>query len=261
MRRLHLVLKLVQVSLLTALQYRANFVIEAVMAFFWLFWSIAPVALVFSAKEEIAGWRLMEAMLVQGWFLILQAILEGVINPNLVRIVELIRKGTLDFVLIKPADAQLLVSFTRVVPSKGVDILGGAALLVLSCHLLGIAPSAPHLLQALLLLAMGVAILYSLWLIVISSAFWFVKIDNLSYLFTAIFDAGRWPIHVFKGIVRTLLTFVVPVGLITSYPAMALLGVLSWGGFVTAFLVTLLFILLSRFVWRFALRHYTSASS
>ncbi|RME43854.1 MAG: ABC transporter permease [Deltaproteobacteria bacterium] len=261
MARFALILKLVQVSLLTALQYRANFMIEGGMALFWLVWNIAPVVLVFLAKPVIAGWHLMEAMLVVGWFLVLQAILEGVINPNLVDVVERIRKGTLDFVLLKPADAQLLVSFTRVVPSKFVDFVGGILLIGVSCHRLGIVPSPREILQALLLLGMGTAILYSLWLIVISMAFWFVKIDNLSYLFAAIFDAGRWPIQVFKGIVRVLLTFVVPVGLITSYPAMALLGMLSWRGVGGACVLATLFVSLSRFVWRFALAHYTSASS
>ena len=69
--------------------------------------------------------------------------------------------------------------------------------------------------------------LYSLWILVISAAFYLVKIDNLSYLFASIYDAARWPVDVFRGFLRLLFTFVIPLALLTSYPALALLGKLD----------------------------------
>ena len=66
-----------------------------------------------------------------------------------------------------------------------------------------------------------------------SAAFWVVKVDNLTYLFGSLFDAGRWPIDVFRGIFRGALrfvfTFVFPLALMTTYPALALLGKLDAG--------------------------------
>src|SRR5689334_24502825 len=47
---------------------------------------------------------------------------------------------------------------------------------------------------------------------------------SLSYLFGSLFDAARWPITVFRGALRIVFTFVFPIALLTTYPAMALLG-------------------------------------
>ena len=36
-------------------------------------------------------------------------------------------------------------------------------------------------------------LLYSLWILTVSAAFYVVKVDNLTYFFSSIFDAARWP--------------------------------------------------------------------
>ena len=53
----------------------------------------------------------------------MQGILEGAINPSLTSVVEHIRKGTLDFVLLKPADAQFLVSTARFHPWRAINVV------------------------------------------------------------------------------------------------------------------------------------------
>jgi ABC-2 type transport system permease protein len=53
----------------------------------------------------------------------------------------------------------------------------------------------------------------------------------------------------------------VPVALVTSYPALALLGRLDTGLAVQAVAVAIGMLVVSRLAWVQALRHYTSASS
>src|SRR5690606_11358383 len=107
--------------------------------------------------------------------------------------VEHIRKGTLDFILLKPADAQFLVSTARFEVWKGADVIGGLVLLAWALIEMRHVPSAGAVVGTLALLVGAVAILYSLWILVVSLAFFVVKIDNLSYLFASIYDAARWP--------------------------------------------------------------------
>jgi ABC-2 type transport system permease protein len=76
-----------------------------------------------------------------------------------------------------------------------------------------------------------------------------------------VFDAARWPIQVFKGAWRIVFTFVIPLALMTSYPAMALLGRLSLSTAALCLGGAALFFALSRSVWTLAIRSYTSASS
>src|SRR5438128_6188909 len=147
---------------LLALQYRGDFLVEGIISVFWTFTAMAPLFVVFGEREALAGWSFGESLLVVGWFTLLQGVLEGAITPSLNGVVEHIRKGTLDFVLLKPADAQFLVSTTRFEPWRSTNVLTGIAIFVYAFHLLGRGPSLPGLLAALVLLGTSTVLLYSL---------------------------------------------------------------------------------------------------
>ena len=212
-------------------------------------------------RDGVAGWSFEEALVVIGWFSVMKGILEGAVNPSLASVVEHIRKGTLDFVLLKPADAQFLVSTARFMPWRVVDVLGGLALFAVAFGRLGRLPSAGAVAAALLLLACATLVLYSLWILVVSAAFYVVKVDNLTYLFSSIFDAARWPVSVFRGPLRAFFTWVVPLALMTTFPAQALLGTLDAATGARAVLGAVAFAAAARLAWRRAIGAYTSASS
>jgi ABC-2 type transport system permease protein len=191
----------------------------------------------------------------------LRGLLEGAINPSLVDVVDRIRTGSFDYVLLKPADTQFLVSTARFAPWKLIDVVGGVGLVVYAFWRLDRAPAIADVGLAAVMLASATLVLYSLWILVISAAFWVVRIDNLTYLFTAVFDAARWPVQVFRGAWRILFTFVIPLALMTTYPAMAILGRLSADVAVAALAGSVAFAVLARLIWIVAIRSYTSASS
>jgi ABC-2 type transport system permease protein len=248
-------------SSLLAMQYRGDFAIEGLISLFWTATALAPLFVVYRGRQSIAGWSFGEALLVIGWFTLLQGILEGAINPSLTGVVEHIRKGTLDFVLLKPADAQFLVSTARFLPWRAINVLAGLGLFAYSFHLMGRLPSLLGSLASLVLLGTSVLLLYSLWILTVSAAFYVVRVDNLTYFFTSIFDAARWPASVFRGVLAFVFTFVIPLAVMTTFPAQAMLGRLPWMSLVWAVVGSLLFAFLSRRVWLLSIGRYTSASS
>ncbi len=244
-----------------ALQYRVEFLGDGVLALFWSLWSLVPLLIVYGHRPAVAGWTFDEALVVMGWFTVMKGVLEGAVNPSLASVVEHIRKGTLDFVLLKPADAQFLVSTAKFAPWRVVDVLSGLALFGIAFHRMGRLPEPAHVAGALALLLCSAWTLYSIWILVISAAFFVVKVDNLSFLFSSIFDAGRWPITVFRGAWRVVFTFVIPLALMTTYPALALLGRLHFLTAVAAIAAAGAFGVFARLVWVRSIGHYTSASS
>src|SRR5512133_3098393 len=249
-------------SATVAMQYGLDFVVQGGLALFWAGWGLVPLLVVFGKREDVAGWSFAEALVVIGWFMAMKGVLEGAVNPSLASVVEHIRKGTLDFVLLKPADAQFLVSTQKFAPWRVLDVIGGVAVFAVAFHRLGRWPSPGNVLAAALLFGCAALILYSLWILVVSAAFFVVKVDNLSYLFVSIFDAARWPADVFRGLLRALFTFVVPLAVMTTLPARALLGkdfgaLQAFGAVAGA----LAFALFARAVWLRSIGHYTSASS
>ena len=251
---------LARVSVMTAFQYRSNFFMEFVVGAAQACLGLVPLLFVFERAASIAGWTLPESLLVTGFFLLLGGLVGMFVEPNLSAVVEGVRTGALDYMLIKPVDAQLLASAQRLVPAKIWDLLAGLAVLGWALSQLP-TPSPAQVGLALGMLTAGLAAMYSLWIAVICLSFWFVRVDNLRFLLGAITDAGRWPVSVYRGWVRLLLTVVVPVALTTSFPALALLGRLDQGLLVQALGVAAAGLVVSRLMWKNALSHYTSASS
>jgi ABC-2 type transport system permease protein len=265
-----------RVSLLQGMQYRWDFFTQGVMQLLFLAMSALPLLIASKARAvaqghalvatDIGGWGFYPASVVFGFFCLLKAVLEGAINPSLLAVVEQIRKGTLDFVLLKPADAQFLVSTARFEPWHVIDGLGALVLIGVAAHrhqlaVGGAAPGVGAVAAALLLLGCAVLMLYSIWLLVVCAAFYVVRIDNLAYLFSSVFDFARWPRSVFRGGLLVLFTYVLPLAVMTSFPADALLGrLLPWqAGWAVVCAAGLVW--LSRQVWRKAIAGYTSASS
>jgi ABC-2 type transport system permease protein len=65
---------------------------------------------------------------------------------------------------------------------------------------------------------------------------------------------------VFRGAWRVIFTFVVPLALMTTYPALALLGRLELTTALAALAGAVAFAVFSRFVWTRSIGHYTSAA-
>jgi ABC-2 type transport system permease protein len=250
----------VRASLAIAMQYRTDFLIDGVTGVLRTLAAVAPIALVFSQRESLLGWTAPEVTLVAGLYFLMQAVLAGLVEPNLGEIVESVRQGTLDFVLLKPADAQVLVSLRRVDPSHLWDLL--AAILLLGWSLAAMdTPSLVDVAAAVVLLLAGLAAMYGIWLLAICTSFYFVRVDNLRFLLWSITDAGRWPLGVFSRWVQLVLVLVVPVAVITTFPALALRGEWSWSLLGAGAGVGALFLVVSRLAWNASLASYTSASS
>jgi ABC-2 type transport system permease protein len=248
-------------SAVTAMQYRADFLVRGLLAILWIAVTLIPILVVFGMRSSVAGWSFEESLVVVAWFTLLRAVLEGAVSPSLTAVVEHVRKGTLDFILLKPADAQFLVSTAKLEPWRLIDVAGAVALFVYAFSKLGRWPSPGALLGGVTFLGLAVLVLYSIWILVVSASFWVVKVDNLSYFFGSIFDVARWPISVFKGALRFVFTVIFPIALMTTYPALALLGKLDPKTAAIAFAGGIAFAALARQVWKRALALYTSASS
>jgi ABC-2 type transport system permease protein len=258
---LRLAATFLRVGVMNELQYRVNFALSLVQSLISVGTSIAVLALVFGNTDSLRGWTAGELLVVMGVYVLVGGLIKMVVQPNMQQLMEDIQQGTLDFVLTKPADGQLLVSVRRVEIWQAVDVFVGAALIaVAAVRLPGPVGVLPVLAFAVTLLLGAVAI-YCFWLLLTILAFWVVRVDFLVELFDGMYQAGRWPVTIYPGWLRIGLTFLVPLAFAVTVPASALTGRLSgWLLAGTAGFTAALFAL-TRWAWRTALRHYTGASA
>ncbi|MFU8773158.1 MAG: ABC transporter permease, partial [Anaerolineales bacterium] len=217
--------------------------------------------IVFYHTEHLAGWSQVELLAVLGVYLIIAGFTRVIIQPNMMRLMDDIHRGNLDFMLIKPVDAQFLVSAWQLEFWKLLDILLGAGVLAFAVFQLG---TVVGILQALifgLMLLCGGLIVYSFWLILTCTAFWFIQIWGILQLFESIYQAGRWPVTIYPTWLRLALTFVVPVAFAVTIPSQALTDRLDLPTLLLTLGLTAFFLTVARLFWKGGVRRYSGASA
>ena len=117
-------------ALSTELEYRAAFWANAFLSLFWLAWASLGARAYFRFAESVRGWTYYELLVVMGLFFAINGLRQAIIQPNLSRMAEYIRLGTLDFLLTKPISSQFMVSFRHVGIYNWLDPILGLGLVV-----------------------------------------------------------------------------------------------------------------------------------
>ena len=173
---------------------------------------------------------------------------------------RLIVTGHFDLVLVKPMSALFRSLAGGADPFDLLMIIPYIILLVLTASRLGVAtPGAVA--WYLALLANGFIIATAFHIIVLALAIVTTEVDHTILIYRDITSMARVPVDIYREPIRGFLTFVVPVGIMMSVPAKALLGLVSFQFIAVSFAVGALFFLLSIRLWKYALSKYASASS
>jgi ABC-2 type transport system permease protein len=248
-------------ALLAELEYRANFFVNILTNLFWLSWSVIGLQVFFNHTDRIGGWTYDEALVVIGVFNVAYGFMEAFLTPNILEIGNQVRLGTLDFVLTKPINSQFMVSMRTMVFWHLSDMLLGLGVIVVALVRLHAVVTPAGVLVFGVMMVCATFILYTVSFLLVTTAFWFVRVDNIIEIFNAFIEAGRYPITVYRGAVRVLLTFFVPIAFVTTTPASALLDKLDPVYAVYSVLIAAGLFWFSAWFWRYALRFYSSASS
>jgi ABC-2 type transport system permease protein len=247
-------------ALSTELEYRVNFLSNAVMSLFWVVWAGIGISVYFRFTDSVAGWTYPELIVVVGLFFAVNGVRQAVFDPNLERMSDYVRNGTLDFLLTKPVDAQFMASFRHVGVANLLDPFIGLGLTVVGLALAGDVPGPAELGAFAVTFGAAVLILYALTLAAMSLAIRLVSSEGIGEVTFAFVEAARFPVQVYRQPVRTLLT-IVPVAFLTTLPAEALLGRLAPGWLLVAPVVAVGTVFVAGLAWRAALRGYSGASA
>ncbi len=182
------------------------------------------------------------------------------VAPNMRRIMEQVRDGTLDFVLLKPVNAQFLATFRQVNVWRCVNLTVGIGLLIYTIGRLSLSVGPGQALAFAVALSSGITVLYSFWLFLVSLTFFFVRVDNIEQIVWQALEAGRYPIEIYPAWLRGGLTYVIPVVFIITVPAQARAGQMKTGQGLAALVSGATMLFTSALFWRFGLKHYTGAS-
>ena len=250
-------------SVTREMSFKANFLLWIVVELLWFGLQLAFMSVLYSQTDSIAGWTKWQVVLLVGGSNFIQQLFTAFFLTNLTDISEHIRTGKLDFMLLLPVNTRFLVSLRKV--DLGAYINAACALVVMSyaMHRLHLTPSPLQLAGFALMAGAGLLVHYSLMFLLATVSFWTVRAQGIVFGYYNLFNIARLPDSAFpRGAFKAFFTFGLPMLLVSNVPVKVLAGKLGspWEMALLA-AMSLACFTASELLWRWSLRHYTSASS
>ncbi len=198
-----------------------------------------------------------------GVYLIVTALRGLFIGPGLEALAGMdgeIWAGKFDFVLLRPMNTQALVSLRKWRLFSLFDLLLGLGVFITAVVNLHANLTAVRCVSFVLALVSGLTILYSILLIFSALVFWSPGV-LFTWIFDGLFQMARYPMGMYPGWLRMVLTWIVPVGMITTVPAEALTGTLTCGMLASSLALAAGLLVVGSLLFKVGLRRYSSASS
>jgi len=216
-----------------------------------LFFFFAFMAAVFQHVETVAGYSLVETALFFMTFNLVdmtaQIFFRGVYGAR-----RTVSEGDFDFYLVLTCSS---VDFLDIITIMPVLVMTGMVFARLPP--LGWERYAAYG----LLMANGVALIYAIHILVAALAVRTQELESAIWIYRDVMFMGKFPVDVYAPAVRWALTIGIPIAVMTTFPAKALLGRLSPLWIAYALALTAVALPLSWLFWKNSVARYTSSSS
>jgi ABC-2 type transport system permease protein len=248
-------------SVVRTMMFRFDFIMWALVEFFWMAVNLLLIQVVYDHTESIAGWSKYEMLLLVGSSMIVQRLIMGFVWTNLFEMARNIRTGYFDFFLAQPGNPLVMVS-TRKLDLDGLaNSLVAIAVVAYAASRLGLSPSVFELGLYALMIGCGVLINYSVLLITVSLTFWLGAAQGIEGSYFTLMEFSRLPRQAFKGVANILFVWLLPAVVVSNVPASALIHGFEPVGALWLLVTSLVWVAFAVWVFNRGLRRYASASS
>lgn len=240
---------------MSAFSYRLPFFVYLFYAALDPIFSLIFVGIIYSISNGIAGWNYFQLLALVGSATILYFGYTYFVNYS--KLSDALRKGEIDVYLNKPYNTftMMLVQYPNNYQLGG--LVGGIALFAYAASNLSLGAIA--ILSYVVLMGAGVLVLMMFVLMLTALTYkQFGSGDWIDWLGGILFDVAKYPLTIYGFFGGLLLTFIIPVGLASYYPSAALLQQLSIANIIGLILLALAFVLITRKVFYFSMKHYAS---
>lgn len=250
-------------SVTREMMFKGNFLLWIVVEMAWFALQLGFISVLYLHTDSIGTWTKWQVVLLVGTSHFIQQIFQTFFLVNCVNLSELVRSGKLDFLLMLPINTRFLLSLRQVDLGGFINAASALGVMIYAGIRLQLSPSLPMLLGFGALCFIGICIHYCLMFSLATVSFWTVKAQGIVYGYYNLFNIARMPDDAFPkgGIFRSVFTFVLPVLLVSNVPARLLTDRLSSSSIGLLIGLALACAIISEWLWRLSLRHYTSASS
>lgn len=222
---------------------------------------IALVLGLFESVTDIVGYSKGQVLLFFAIMNCVDVIAQMVWFRGLYDLQRLVRTGDLDLILTKPLSPLFWNAFRMFDFFDLLTIPAAAFYVWFAVHHLSTPISLESVFIGLGLFILALVLAFSIALLIASLTFWTTELVNVWWLFRDLIYITRFPPEIFPMTLRLLLTFGIPIMVMVNFPTKGFLGGLTPGLLLWAVLASLGWCVLACGIWKFSLKHYTSAST
>jgi len=258
---------LVQISLRSMAQFRADFWVGVVGVITQNGINLLAIGVILQRFHDLAGWTVWEIVFLYGIWMVGNS-LYSLLFYHIFWMDDYITSGKFDRFLIRPLSPFLQLLGEEVNMNGIGDVIFGLTALGLAYERLALHFT---LWQGVFLAAALVSaalIELGITLALSSIAFWTGRAQSLLYAVNQVNwnMTQQYPLDMFGRGFRVFVTCFIPVAFLNYYPARWLLGKIAPGdpGYILSFLsplVALILLVIAALIWQKGIRHYNSTGS
>jgi ABC-2 type transport system permease protein len=222
-RALNIYKTCVATAMARALTYRLNFIFSMIITLCFNLFAPLVTILIYSSGASFPGWNFYEVLLIQSIFTLSLGFACLFFSNVLWSTMQYIREGSFEVVLLRPLNPLFFLIATNFDTGSFGLLIGSGVMFGIAIAHTGVA-SLAAIPQFLLLFAGGFAVMTGFQLIMAATSFKWVGNSRLPDILDSIMSFGKNPVSIFPQAIKTIATFIIPVGMIGFYPANALLG-------------------------------------
>ena len=244
------------------MEYRMNFLIGATSTIMMQGAGLLTVWVVMSQIPDLNGWTLPQVLLIYGMITLSKSI-NHMFADNLWTLGrDYVRTGQFDRFMVRPVDPLFHLLADRFCHDGIGNLLVGAVLVGIAAAQLGIAWTAGTVLYLVVMVLSGGVIFIALNLMTCVSAFWIMDSVPVTRVVFEMHEFAKYPLSIYPRAIGLLLTWAIPFGFASYFPAARLMGIESppWQAY-GAPVVAAVLLAVALQVWRFGLRHYGSTGT
>ena len=248
-------------SLMYQMEYKFNFLVGGSFELIWMAMYIIFINVAFLHTKDINGWNKYQMLMLTFQGGLMDSVFTFAVVPGLKRLPELINKGTLDFLLLKPVNKKFNISFNEFdipqIKNIFINIFG----IIYCIKKLHIILTPVKILMYILLSINGFLMIYSIMFMLMSLAFWFMRMDIVMGIGSELITVGNKPMSIYPNIIQKFLIFIIPLFVCFNFPILYIVTGLNLYFIIYSFIATAICFMILNFIFKRGLRKYVSAGS
>lgn len=247
-------------SLKEMLIYRLDCIAGMVSQLLTQFVEVIFIWITFQNTDNLAGWNFEQILLLYGITLISVGLSDFCFDALYDIGPKYIREGDFDKILLRPVHPLISI----IGSSKEFTSLGyfGLGLFMTISMLIKLAIPVTFILifKIIFFSIIGAAIIGAINTIFSIASFWTYKSNEVIWTFYKIYTFAQYPIDIYNGFIKFLITYILPYIFVAYYPTMNYLGMDKYMIYLSPVVAIVLWIIAVN-VWNWALKKYRSTGN